>query len=102
MNNMNPLNRRDFLKIAGMGGAASLIAPSFAFSETSKKHDIGATFILWGYSADNLETSLQDMVKLGYHSFETFGHVIEEWEKNRGDLPRLLKSMVYPLFLHSV
>jgi inosose dehydratase len=97
MKNTNTVNRRAFLKIAGIGGAASLIAPSFAFSEASKKHDIGATFILWGYGADNLETSLKDMVKLGYHSFETFGHVIEEWENKRGGFTPVVEKHGIPI-----
>ena len=83
MNN-NHLTRRDFVRLAGMGCAASLIAPSFAFDEAAKKSDIGATFILWGYGADALEPSLRDMSKLGFHAFETFGHVIEQYEKDRG------------------
>jgi inosose dehydratase len=97
MNNTNQVSRRDFIKMAGIGGAASLIAPSFAFAEASKKHDIGATFILWGYSADNLETSLADMAKLGYHSFETFGNVIEEWEKNRGGFSKVVEKHGIPI-----
>ena len=80
-----------------MAGAASLIAPSFAFSEASKKLNIGATFILWGYGADNLETSLVDMAKLGYHSFETFGQVIEEWEKNRGGFNEVVQKHGVPI-----
>jgi inosose dehydratase len=97
MNNMNTVSRRDFIKIAGIGGAASIIAPSFAFSAASKKHNIGATFILWGYGSDNLEIALSDMVKLGYHSFETFGHVIEDWETNRGGFTPVVQKYGIPI-----
>jgi inosose dehydratase len=97
MDNTNQVSRREFLKIAGIGGAASLIAPSFAFAESSKKHNIGATFILWGYGADNLEASLTDMAKLGYHSFETFGNVIEEWENNRGGFTKVVEKHGIPI-----
>lgn len=97
MDNTNTVSRRGFLKVAGIGGAASLIAPSFSFSETSKKHDVGATFILWGYGADNLEASLKDMAKLGYHSFETFGHVIDEWEKTRGGFSQVVQKHGVPI-----
>ena len=61
----NNLTRRDFVRLAGMGGAASLFAPSsFALGEAAKKSDIGATFILWGYCANALEPSLKDMSQL--------------------------------------
>ncbi|MDQ3842819.1 MAG: sugar phosphate isomerase/epimerase [Bacteroidota bacterium] len=94
---MNPITRRDFVKIAGMGSVASLIAPSLAFTEDAKKHDIGATFILWGYGADNLEPALGDMSKLGFHAFETFGQVIEEWEKNRGGFSQVVQKHGIPI-----
>lgn len=97
MKNMKNLSRRDFVKIAGLGSAASFIAPSFAFTQAAKNLDIGATFILWGYEADNLETSLQDMAKLGFHSFETFGQVIEEWEKNRGGFNEVVEKHGVPI-----
>ena len=85
MENTNSYSRREFVKLAGMAGAAALIAPNFAFEEAKKrKFKIGSTFILWGYGADSLEPALKDMATLGYHSFETFGNVIEDWETKRG------------------
>lgn len=97
MKNSDLFNRRDFLKIAGLGSAATLLAPSLAFSEAAKKFDIGATFILWGYGPDDLEPALRDMSKLGYHSFETFGSVIEEWEENRGGFSELVDKYDIPI-----
>lgn len=97
MKNINILTRRDFVKIAGIGSAASLMAPSLAFREVAKKFDIGSTFILWGYGADNLEPALSDMAKLGYHSFETFGQVIEEWEDNRGGFSEVVEKHGVPI-----
>jgi inosose dehydratase len=97
MKNMNVLTRRDFVKIAGMGSAASLMVPSLAFREAAKKFNIGATFILWGYGADNLEPALRDIAQLGFHSFETFGHVIEEWEKKRGGFSELVEKHGVPI-----
>lgn len=98
MENSNSYNRREFVKLAGMAGAASFIAPNLAFEETKKrKFNIGSTFILWGYSADNLEPALKDMSELGYHSFETFGQVIEEWEKNRGGFQQVIQKHGVPV-----
>lgn len=92
----NNLSRREFVKIAGVG-ASSLIFPSVALGEAARKADIGATFILWGYDADSLEPALSDMSKLGFHSFETFGNVIEEWENNRGGLKALVAKHGVPI-----
>ncbi len=94
---MKNLNRRDFLKMAGMGGAASLVAPSLAFRKAAEKFGIGATFILWGYGADNLEPALEDMKKLGFQGFETFGQVIEEWETNRGGFSEVVEKHGVPI-----
>jgi inosose dehydratase len=98
MENINSFNRRDFVRMAGMAGTAALIAPGFAFEEAKKrKFKIGSTFILWGYSANNLEPALKDMAALGYHSFETFGNVIEDWEKNRGGFGPLVQKYGVPV-----
>ncbi len=98
MENTNSFNRREFVKLSGMAGAAALIGPGFAFEEAKKrKFKIGSTFILWGYGADNLEPALKDMATLGYHSFETFGGVIEEWEKNRGGFKQVMEKHGVPI-----
>ena len=93
----NHLNRRDFLRLSTMAGASALTVPSFAMEEAAKKSDIGATFILWGYGADNLEPALKDMSALGYHSFETFGNVIEKWETKPGGLKDLIAKYNIPI-----
>ena len=96
MNNQN-LNRREFIKLSGMAGAAAMIAPSLLMEEAAKKGEIGSTFILWGYGANNLEPALGDMSKLGYHAFETFGNVIEEWEDKRGGIKPLIDKYGVPI-----
>lgn len=88
--------RRNFLKAAGLGTAAFLLRPDTLLAE-AKKFPIGATFILWGYGADNLEPALQDISKLGFHAFETFGKVIETWESQRGGMGELIKKYKVPL-----
>jgi inosose dehydratase len=98
MENMHSHSRREFIKLGGMAGAAALMAPNFAFEEAKKrKFKIGSTFILWGYSPNNLEPSLKDMAALGYHSFETFGQVIEEWENNRGGFGQVVQKYGVPI-----
>jgi inosose dehydratase len=98
MKNTNSCSRREFVKLAGMAGAAALIAPNFAFEEAKKRRfKIGSTFILWGYGADNLEPALNDMATLGYHAFETFGGVIEEWETKRGGFGQVVTKHGVPI-----
>ena len=98
MENTNSYKRREFVKLAGMAGAAALINPGFAFEEAKKRRfKIGSTFILWGYGADNLEPALNDMAALGYHAFETFGGVIEEWETRRGGFGQVVQKHGVPI-----
>lgn len=98
MKNEKSLGRKEFLKLAGMAGAAALIAPNFAFEEAKKrKFKIGATFILWGYGPENLEPALKDMSALGYHSFETFGNVIDDYENKRGGFAQVIEKYKVPI-----
>lgn len=98
MEKASSYNRREFVRLAGMAGAAALIAPNFAFEEAKKrKFQVGSTFILWGYGANNLEPALKDMADLGYHSFETFGNVIEDYEKNRGGFAQVVEKYKVPI-----
>jgi inosose dehydratase len=98
MENLNSFNRRDFMRLAGMAGAAALVAPGFAFEEAKKrKFQIGSTFILWGYGADALEPSLKDIASLGYHSFETFGQVMEQYEKKPGGFAEVVQKYKVPI-----
>ncbi|MGY3214993.1 sugar phosphate isomerase/epimerase family protein [Mucilaginibacter sp. HD30] len=98
MENLNSFNRRDFMRLAGMAGAAALVAPSLAFEEAKKrKFQIGSTFILWGYGADVLEASLKDIASLGFHSFETFGQVMEQFEKQPGGFAQVVEKYKVPI-----
>ena len=90
-------SRREFVKISGMGSLAALAAPSLAFLEAAKRFKIGSTFILWGYGADHLEPSLRDLSKLGYHAFETFGWVIQQWEDDRGGFEEVVAKYSVPI-----
>ena len=97
MENFNQINRREFVKVVGLAGAATILSPAFAFSKASEKFNLGSTFILWGYGADNLESALADIAKLGFHSFETFGQVIEEWENKRGGFSEVVEKHGVPI-----
>ncbi|RZA03519.1 MAG: sugar phosphate isomerase/epimerase [Sphingobacteriaceae bacterium] len=98
MKDLNSFNRRDFMRMAGLAGAATLVDPKFAWAEAAKrKFNIGATFILWGYGSNVLEQALQDIASLGYHSFETFGNVLDDFEKKPGGVKEVLQKYKVPL-----
>src|SRR5690606_5843354 len=94
-------SRRDFVKKTSLGGLSLLALPtltSMGLSEDfKKKFDIGATFILWGYNTENLEPALADLSKLGYHSFETFGNVIQDYDEKHGGLEALIDKVGMPI-----
>jgi inosose dehydratase len=91
------MKRRDFIKTTALAGASTIVAPAWAMEEAKKKSDIGATFILWGYEADALEPALKDMSGLGFHAFETFGHVIEKYEETPGGFAKLVEQYKIPI-----
>ena len=45
---------------------------------------------------ENLEPALKDSSELGYHSFETFASILEDWDK-KGTLAALLEKYPIPL-----
>jgi inosose dehydratase len=60
---------------------------------------MGITLLIWGASSrspENLETALKDSSELGYHSFETFASVLEDWD-TKGTLGALLDKYPIPL-----
>lgn len=93
----NTLNRRAFAKtiLAGLGAAAS---PSLG-SAQSRKLRIGCTSLVWGAlprSPDNLAPAVKDMASLGFHGFETFAAILEDWDQ-KGTINALLSSNKIPL-----
>jgi inosose dehydratase len=103
------VNRRTFAKtlLAGLGatglleGTASLARATAAARQNSpgKQLRIGCTALVWNVfprSPEPLETAVRDMSELGYKGFETFGEVIEDWDK-RGALEKLIAQYRIPL-----
>jgi inosose dehydratase len=93
------MNRRTFTKrmLAGVGAAA---LPNLAFAQASPKRlKIGITMLIWGAvprTPENLDVSMKDASELGYHSFETFASVLEDYE-TKGTLAALLAKYPIPL-----
>ena len=103
------VNRRTFTKavLAGLGATAmpqvgAGAAPQTAVpgqSSPAKQLRIGCTALVWNAvprSPENLEPAVRDMSELGYKGFETFGEVIEDWDK-KGTLEKLIAQYQIPL-----
>jgi inosose dehydratase len=103
------VNRRTFTKtvLAGLGAAgmphvgarAEPQPPVPAQTSTAKQLRIGCTALVWNTfprSPEALEGAVRDMSELGYKGFETFGEVIEDWDK-KGTLEKLIAQYKIPL-----
>jgi inosose dehydratase len=93
----NTLNRRSFGKtlLAGLGAAA---LPSLGGAQ-ARKLQIGCTSLVWGAlprSPENLAPAVKDMAGLGFHKFETFAAILEDWDK-KGTLKDLLAANPIPV-----
>jgi inosose dehydratase len=91
------MNRRDFAKtiVAGFGAAA---LPSLAGAQTRKLR-IGCTALIWGAvprTPDNLTAAVRDMASLGFHGFETFASIVNDWDA-KGTLEPLIEEYRIPL-----
>ena len=92
------LNRRAFAKtmLAGVGAAA---LPAYLTAADARKLKIGCTTLIWGglpRTPENLEPALKDMSELGFWGFETFGSILEDWDR-KGTLAALMQKYPVPL-----
>jgi inosose dehydratase len=93
------MNRRTFSKTLGMAVAAGALAPQDLFAAQAKKLKIGITGLIFRATPNepqNLEAALKDMSELGYHSFETWGSVLEHHDK-AGTLGAMIQKYGIPL-----
>jgi inosose dehydratase len=103
------VNRRTFTKavLAGIGATsvphvatgAAPQAPSSSQTGPAKQLRIGCTALVWNVfprAPEPLETAVRDMSELGYKGFETFGQVVEDWDK-KGTLEKLISQYKIPL-----
>jgi inosose dehydratase len=94
------ISRREFTTAVAAGfGAALLPSVPSASSAQARKLRIGCTSLIWGAlprSPDNLAPAVKDMASLGFHGFETFTAILEEWDK-RGAIGELLATHKIPL-----
>jgi inosose dehydratase len=82
--------------LAGVGVAAW---PRALGATQPRNLKIGCTSLVWGAlprSPENLEPALKDMAALGFHKFETFAAILEDWDK-KGALADLLARNPIPV-----
>jgi inosose dehydratase len=80
---------------AAVAGSATLPA-LLAQTASSRRLKIGHTGITWGFQPADAERAIKDVASLGYHAYESFGNVLENWE-TKGGLDALLKANSLPL-----
>lgn len=90
----NTTTRRSFLLQTALAAAASAALPRSLFAEKARHIQVGYTGITWMNS--QVEDAIRDTAKLGFHGFETFGTVLDEWEP-KGGLEPVLKQSRIPL-----
>ena len=96
---MSDMNRREFSKNVGLGLAATAgaaiagrtLSPLLAQTASGRRLKIGHTGITWGFQPADAERAIKDVASLGYHGYESFGNVLENWE-TKGGLDALLKA----------
>jgi len=88
------ISRREFT--VALAGAAALK------SATPRNLKIGHTCITWGTfprgpeAIATLEPAVRDIAALGYHGFETFPEILDDWDR-RGALQPLLEKYKLPI-----
>ena len=91
------ISRRAFTTtvLAGLGATA---LPRLVSAQT-RNLKIGCTSLIWGAlprSPDNLAPAVKDMASLGFHGFETFAAILEDWDA-KGTIGELLATNKIPL-----
>jgi inosose dehydratase len=83
---MSPhIDRRDFLRCAGLTAATAIVMPA----QTKRRLKIGHTGITWGFKPEDAQAAIRDVAALGYQGYESFGNVLEAWQP-KGGLKKVL------------
>jgi inosose dehydratase len=93
-----PVSRRTFARTLALGAAAAAALPGGLLqAQTGKRRlKVGHTGITWGFKPTDAEQAIKDVGSLGYAGYESFGNVLEFWDK-QGGLKRLLDAAQVPL-----
>lgn len=89
---LSKIDRRQFLRSAGMGAAIAATASA----QPKRRLKIGHTGITWGFTPEDAARAIPDVASLGYWGYETFGDYFEPWEP-KGGLKKVLEENHLPL-----
>jgi inosose dehydratase len=94
---MRSMDRRTFTRTLALAGAAAAALPSSlsAFA-AARRLKVGHTGITWGFKPADAEQAIKDVGSLGFSGYESFGNVLEYWDK-QGGLKPLLDAAQVPL-----
>jgi inosose dehydratase len=84
------VTRRDFVQTLAVGLAGAALPPP------SRRLNVGHTGITWGFKPADASIAIKDVASLGFHGYESFGNVLEAWEKD-GGLDKVLNAANLPL-----
>jgi inosose dehydratase len=90
------VSRRAFTRTLALGAAAAAVSGGILRGQGGKRLKVGHTGITWGFKPTDAELAIKDVGSLGYHGYESFGNVLEYWDK-QGGLKRLLDAANVPL-----
>lgn len=88
------MTRRTFAARLAAGAVAAASLPEMLLAAPQRKIHIGHTGITWPNS--EVEQAIQDVAKLGFYGFETFGEVLVA-EEAKGGIGRVLEQYHLPL-----
>jgi inosose dehydratase len=92
-----PIDRRTFTRTLAVGAAAAMLPGSLsAVAAAARRLKVGHTGITWGFKPTDAEPAIKDVGSLGFHGYESFGNVLEYWDK-QGGLKKLLDAAGVPL-----
>jgi inosose dehydratase len=91
------IDRRQFTKALAFGVAAAAAGaiPGIA-APAARRLKVGHTGITWGFKPTDAPVAITDVASLGFHGFESFGNILEAWEKD-GGLDARLTAAKLPL-----
>ena len=90
------VTRRTFTRSLALGAAAAALPGGALQAFAGKRLKVGHTGITWGFKPTDAEQAITDVGSLGFAGYESFGNVLEFWDK-QGGLKRLLDAAQVPL-----
>jgi inosose dehydratase len=91
------INRRHFTHTLALGLTGAALAGREAFAAPpARRLKVGHTGITWGFKPADAAGAIKDVASLGFHGYESFGNVLEAWEKD-GGLDQVLTGAGLPL-----